>query len=217
MRFGSAVLGGTWNVVLGMVDLDAAAPGTYLAKAAQPLRCLQAALLRGAEMVEAQRDRAACILEQADQAASTTVFHVDVEYASFDEGFDTWAQCGDCAPTGAILIAQRQMEEHIGNAVDAECRESRSEPGSDTVQRVDRDALEAGRGGRVIAGQSLGLPRAHAAAGSAQGSSTIVASTSIAAPRGSAATCTQARAGKGSLKCRAITAFTAAKSARSVR
>ena len=130
-----------------MVHLDAVAPAARLAEAAQPPGLAQPALLGGIEVVEAQRQHPAHVGQQADQAAPPPGLDPHIEHLPLHHGLDTGQQRGDRQHAGAILVAQWQVEQYVGDTADAECGKTRSQLRPDTAQRADRYAFEGGTRG----------------------------------------------------------------------
>src|SRR5699024_1260535 len=111
-----------------------------------------------------------------------------------------WQHGADRCQMGAILIAQRPVQQQIADAVNAQRR-----------QLLCQFRADAGQAGAGIGGAQGATRCTHAG-----WSSTRMASASMAAPLGNAATPSAARAGNGASKKRSMTLLTAAKLSMSI-
>ena len=172
---------------LGMDHFERVRSAPRFAVAAHAAAGFEALLLRGIEMEEAQMQRAAPIADPAEQGATPAEHHLGGIDGPFHERFALRAQGPDWDQPGAILVAQRQVEEQVADACDAQAREAVGELGSDAREARHR-ILEC-------YGTGHALTRSGVQAGRAR-----IASISTAAPRGRAATPMAARAGYGAVK-----------------
>ena len=83
------------------------------AEAAQAGRGPQPLLLGAAEAEEARRTVAAAVVDQAGEAAAPSELDPDRAPAGLDHRLDSGLEVPDRSHPGPVLIAQRQMKEHI--------------------------------------------------------------------------------------------------------
>ncbi|MNN41748.1 hypothetical protein D3C81_1558860 [compost metagenome] len=122
-----------------MIDLQAGSAGTGLAVAAQVGAALEAVLLCLAEVVEAQAQCAAAVLQAHQQAAALAHDHVGADHHALNHRVLSRAQCADRYDAGAVLVAQRQVEEDVLQVFQANPRELFFQRRADALQRRDRD------------------------------------------------------------------------------
>ena len=164
--------------------LEPECAAAYLAEAAQPRAARQALLLRGREMEEPQGQHPRAVGDPAQELAAAAVG----DLGELDFPFHRRPHARAERPHGrhprAVLVAQRQHEQQVGNACHAEARQARGERSAHPAQRAHRAQLGArARGGAGGGGKPAAQPRCR------------THSISTCAPRGSCATPTTARAG----------------------
>ncbi|MNF45261.1 hypothetical protein D3C84_263890 [compost metagenome] len=142
-------LAGRERAVFRVVDLQAGRAGTYLAVAAHLGAALEAFLLRLAEVVEAQGQAAAAVLQAHQQAAPAAHDHIGADHRAFDHGVLAGAQFADRHDAGAILVTQRKVEQHILQGFQADPGEFLGQGGADAFQRGDGNRSELGHGARL--------------------------------------------------------------------
>ncbi len=177
--------------VLRVHDLRPVLAAAHFAEAGEARAAYELLLLCAAEMKEAQRQEAGAVGEPHEQRAPSA----EDDFRELDGASDG---CAHARPQGAdrdhvraVLVARRQPEEEIGDSLDAELAEPPCERGTDALELGDRPAFDR-----------------HG---------TRMQSTSIAAPRGSAAAAIVTRAGYGSLKNSCMILLTTAKWPKSTR
>ncbi len=152
-----------------MHDLEADRAAADFAEAAQARAPGKLLLLRAAEMEKTQRQESGAVGQAHEQRASPP----EHDFREFDLAFDRGARArderADRQDARAVLVTVGQQEQEVRDGRDAFLREARRERRADALERGDRPGF--GRHG------------------------TRMPSTSIAAPRGSAATPIVTRAG----------------------
>ena len=128
------------GAVFRVEHLQAAAAAAHLAEAAQPGTRFEAVLLGRGEMEEAQGQGTAAILDARHQAAAPSEYDVGGAHLTFHHHVGTLPRRGDGGHPGAILVAQRQVEQQILDLVDAVVREPGREPGPHSAQLAHRYA-----------------------------------------------------------------------------
>ncbi len=101
------------RAVFRMVDLQARGTRPDFAVAAQVGAALETVLLRLAEMVEAQAQGAAAVLQAHQQAAAAPHHHVGAGHHALDHRVGPWPQGADGGDAGTVLVAQGQVEQDI--------------------------------------------------------------------------------------------------------
>ena len=74
---------------------------------------LETVLLRLAEMVEAQAQGAAAVLQAHQQAAAAPHHHVGAGHHALDHRVGPWPQGADGGDAGTVLVAQGQVEQDV--------------------------------------------------------------------------------------------------------
>jgi len=82
-------------------------------------------LLNFAEVKEPQHQRTAAVADPRQQAAPSAIFDFCEIHFGLDHGMITGPQTADRHNAGTILIAARQMKQHILNGLYAESRQLR--------------------------------------------------------------------------------------------
>jgi len=109
------------------------------AEAAQPrARLAQYLLLGRAEMEEAQGQDAGTIGHMTEQEAPAARRHLAADHLGLDLRFLTGLQAVDRADTGTVLIAQRQVQQHVPDGGDAQPAQPFGQLGSDALERGHR-------------------------------------------------------------------------------
>ncbi len=163
------------GAVFGVVDLQAGGTGTHLAIAAQQGAAGHAILLRLAEVEESQRKGTAAILQPHQQAAPPSHEHFSGGDHAFHHGVLARPQGADGYDAGTVLIAQRQVEEHVLQGFQAHPCELFLQGRAYPLERGDRR-----RGQFAHAGCTMPLASGRAT----EHSRTESASTSMALGRG---------------------------------
>ncbi|MNZ79083.1 hypothetical protein D3C78_976770 [compost metagenome] len=138
---------GRQGAVLGVVDLQAGGAGAHLAVAAQVGAALEAVLLRLAEVEEAQAEGAAGVLQAHQQAAPAAEDDVGAAHHAFHHRIAAGAQGADRRHVGAVLVAQRQVEQHVLQGFQADLGQFLGQRRADALQRGDGDARQFGHAG----------------------------------------------------------------------
>ncbi len=123
------------RAVLRVIDLQAGGPRTHLTVAAQRGTALEAFLLRLAEMEEAQAQGAAAVLQAHQQAAAPPHDHVGTGDDALDHRVLAGAQRADGGDARAVLVAQRQVEQHVLQVFQADLGEFFRQRGTHAFQR----------------------------------------------------------------------------------
>src|SRR5690606_13451773 len=113
--------------------------GAGFAVAAQLGAALHGFLLRVAEVIEAQAEGAAAVLQAHQQAASATHDDIGAGHDAFDHRILAWTQRTDRYHAGAILVAQRQVEEDVLQGFQADLRKLFGQRCTDALERRDRN------------------------------------------------------------------------------
>ncbi len=150
-------------------DLESDRTAADFAEAAQPRAARKLLLLGGGEIEEPQRQETRAVGEPHEQRAAPAEDDLGELDFALDRDTRFRTQRADRHHAGTILVAIGQQEQEVGDGLDAELRQAPGECRADAAQRGYRPGL--GRHG------------------------TRMQSTSIAAPRGSAATPIVTRAG----------------------
>nr|GEX60363.1 hypothetical protein [Tanacetum cinerariifolium] len=100
---------------------------------------LEAVFLGVAEMVKAQAQHTRAVAESDQQATALAHHHVGAAHHAFDHGVLAWAQLANGHNPGTVLIAQRQVEQHVLNVLKTDFRQLFSHGLADAFQRRDRD------------------------------------------------------------------------------
>ncbi|MNJ33783.1 hypothetical protein D3C77_284730 [compost metagenome] len=101
------------GAVFRVVDLQPRGAGTGFAVATQVGAALETFLLRIAEVVKAQAQHASAVTQAHQQTAALAHDHIGAADHSFDHRVLARAQGADRDHTGAVLIAQGQVEQHV--------------------------------------------------------------------------------------------------------
>ena len=130
--------------------LQASIALAYLAKATQSYtRLAEQLLLSRTEVKKAQNQCAGGVTQAADQKTPTAHRHFAADDFSLDLGFRTRNQLPDGGDAGAVLIAQRQMQQHVLGVMDTEPAQPFGKSGADPRQGDDRQRLAGQRSGDV--------------------------------------------------------------------
>ncbi|MCY1289376.1 hypothetical protein D9M70_384660 [compost metagenome] len=100
---------------------------------------LEAVPLRLAEVVEAQAEGAAAVLQAHQQAAALAHHHLGAADHALDHRVLPRAQGAYGCDAGAVLIAQRQVEEDVLQVLQADAGELFLQRRADALERRDRD------------------------------------------------------------------------------
>ncbi len=93
------------HAVLRMKDLEAVGATPYLAEAMHTGTGLQAVLLRGTEVEEAQRQGAGTVLHARDEAAPPAEDDIRQTHLALYRDFTAFLQAGNGGDTCAVLVA----------------------------------------------------------------------------------------------------------------
>ncbi len=139
---------GLEQAVLGVVDLEPGGAGAGLAEAAHPAAGLELLLLGRREVEEAQAEDAAAVLEAHQQAAPPAAHHLGGHHLALHHRLVAGAQGADGGDAGAVLVAQGEVEEQVGDGGDAQPGQLRRQRLADALERVDRGVERVHAGAR---------------------------------------------------------------------
>ncbi len=123
------------QLVLGVIHLETGASAARLAEAAQPVGALEAALLCDAEVKEPQRHQSARIAQRAGETAPSAKLDPCAKHLPFHHRLHAGSQLVERGNAGAILVAQGQMKQQVGDIANPECAELLRQPWTDAAQR----------------------------------------------------------------------------------
>ena len=132
----------TAHAVLGMHHLEHARPAPRFPEALQPGTALELTDLCLAEVKEAQRQRAGAVADAHEQRATATDDDVGDDDLARDDRLGTGLQRPDRRQPGAVLVAEREMEQDVLRAPDAEPFELRGHRRAHTAKGRDRYRVE---------------------------------------------------------------------------
>ena len=135
-----------------MVDLQPGSAGAHFAIAAPPTAALQVGLEGGGEVVEAQAQGTAAILDTAQQTAPPPHHHIRAQYHALDDRVHAWTQGADRCHPGTVLVAQRQMEQHVLHTAQAEPAQLVRQRRADALEYRQRGAFQLQRHGVIRPG-----------------------------------------------------------------
>ena len=127
------------ELVLGMHDLKPHRAFARLAEELERPAAREILFLRGAEMKEPQDQMAGAVGHAHDEAAPAAVDDIGELHLRDDDGFLTRHETADGPQARAILVAERQVEQHVLNGVEPETRELVLELGTYSFKRGDRE------------------------------------------------------------------------------
>ncbi len=144
---------GVLEPVFGMHDLQRLGSLPRLAVATQTLADPQGRRLLAGEMKEPQQQPAAGVVAEQDlERTPAAGGDGGVEDLALDHGLAPRLQIEQRCQPGAILVAQRQVEEQILHRADPELAEPLGDPWTHAVQPVDGQVVQPLRAGRRIWG-----------------------------------------------------------------
>ncbi len=108
------------GAVLRVIDFQARRARPGFTVTAHAGATLEAFLLRIAEVIEAQAQPAGTVLQPYDQAAALAHHHIGTADGAFNHGVLARPQLADGHHTCAVLIAQRQVKQHILEVLQAD-------------------------------------------------------------------------------------------------
>ena len=213
--------------ILRVRHFQSPGPEPHFAEAAHAVSGFQAVELALSEMKEAQRQVARIVLQGDQPAPPAPVGDAAFDNLPFHQALPARLQLVQGDRARPVLVPVGKVQQQVDQAVHAQpARAYRREPGRHPSTRLRgrrRPDFCPLRYSRLCVGLVLDLGETYelrvrrTQSRSRQPSSTRIPSTSTCAPRGKAATPMAARAGYGSPKNSAITAFTAGKLPMSVR
>ncbi|MNF62122.1 hypothetical protein D3C84_437940 [compost metagenome] len=148
---GQGFIDGRWFVagdgaVFRVVDLKPRSAGPGFAIAAHAGATFQAFLLCVAEVIEAQAQAPGAVLQAHYQAAPPAHDHVGTADGAFDHGVLSRAQVANRDHAGAVLVAQRQMEQDVLQVLQADLGQLFGHGLADTLECRDRHVRQLSHG-----------------------------------------------------------------------
>ncbi len=128
--------------VLRVDHLEARRPAAHLAEAAQTRPAHERLLLSAGEVKEAQHDPPGAVRQLHEQGTPAPELHLRVIDGAFDDRLVTGAEGAQRADTGAVLVAQRQVEQHVLHRAHPQAAEALGVAGTDALERRHRQAPE---------------------------------------------------------------------------
>ena len=125
-------------VQLRVIDLKAGRTGPHLTVTAPVATTAQARLERGGKVVKAQAQRAAAVLQAAQQAATPAHDHLGGQHRAFHHGVQTRLQGADGGDAGTVLITQRQVKQQVLDRAQAQPVELVGQRRSDALENGQR-------------------------------------------------------------------------------